>query len=398
MDFEVILRESVDLLYNWVKQEEYYGWDPYDSLNSEIIQKLCMKNNYLETLIIQFNKFSPVNFRPLFKIDKGIDLKGLILFANSYTKMYNLTNDNKYKKDLQSCLGIIKSKSLRKLYNYDCWASHYFPYTSIDKNNLKNDAPDIIGTSQSIITLVEGYKILGDKELIKMASSACNFLLDCLLDNDGKNLFLRYTLTEKNRIVLNASAQGLEAMAYFLSIQENNEIRDVCEKLATFLIKNQRSDGSWFYSYYENGHNRNQLDFHQGYIIDALLAFTKLSGDNIDLMPCIEKASSFYINNLFQKDGRSVYRYPTRYPVDIHNQAQGIITFSKLEFIDENYLQFSKKIACWTILNMRDKKGYYYYQKWPHITNKVPYMRWGQAWMMLALSVLLTTVCQLKGD
>jgi hypothetical protein len=65
---------------------------------------------------------------------------------------------------------------------------------------------------------------------------------------------------------------------------------------------------------------------------------------------------------MFQDNGKSFYRYPMRFPVDIHNQAQGIITFCKLSPIDRNNLDFAKKIASWTIINMQDTSGYFYYQ------------------------------------
>ncbi len=83
---------------------------------------------------------------------------------------------------------------------------------------------------------------------------------------------------------------------------------------------------------------------------------------------------------------------PLIWPVDIHNQAQGIITFAKLSKIRSEYLNFSKVIASWTIKNMQDKKGYFYYQKWPFFTNKIPYIRWSQSWMMFALATLLQAI------
>jgi hypothetical protein len=39
--------------------------------------------------------------------------------------------------------------------------------------------------------------------------------------------------------------------------------------------------------------------------------------------------------------------------------------------------------------HMRDQVGYFYYRKLPMGTNKISYMRWSQAWMLLALSTLL---------
>ena len=38
---------------------------------------------------------------------------------------------------------------------------------------------------------------------------------------------------------------------------------------------------------------------------------------------------------------------------------------------------------------MWDRQGYFYYQVLPFWTNKISYMRWSQAWMLLALATLL---------
>jgi uncharacterized protein YyaL (SSP411 family) len=389
MSVKAILWESIDSLYSWVKKEGYYGWDPYDALNSRIVQRLCMGNPYLEILIIQFNKYSPINLRPLLKIEKGRDLKGTALFAQAHSKMYNITKEERYKEDLKKCNSFIKEKSLKNKYKLDCWASHYFPYTGAVKSRLTIDTPDIIGTCQAIIALVESYKILKENTLKEMAVKTSNFLIKDLLEKDGEDFFLKYTLTEKDRIVLNASAQGLEAMSHLLPIYEDEKMKDVCERLVNFLIKKQRENGSWVYSIYKRGKVRIQLDFHQGYVIDGLLAFLPYSKNKEAVISCIEKGAEFYKEVLFLENGQSYYRYPMRYPVDIHHLAQGIITFSKLDILDTKYLEFAKKIAEWTVLNMQDNSGYFYYQKYRLFTNRISYMRWGQAWMMLALATLL---------
>lgn len=58
--------------------------------------------------------------------------------------------------------------------------------------------------------------------------------------------------------------------------------------------------------------------------------------------------------------------------------------------LDDRYLRFAVTIADWTINNMQDEEGFFYYRKNKFYINKIPYMRWSQAWMMLALSNLLT--------
>jgi hypothetical protein len=76
--------------------------------------------------------------------------------------------------------------------------------------------------------------------------------------------------------------------------------------------------------------------------------------------------------------------------VEIHNQAQGIISLTRLAYLSKEYGPFAMLIAKWTAENMQNKKGYFYYKKYPTHTIKTPFMRWSQAWMMLALTELKT--------
>ncbi|MCH7720309.1 MAG: hypothetical protein IH988_04885 [Planctomycetes bacterium] len=53
----------------------------------------------------------------------------------------------------------------------------------------------------------------------------------------------------------------------------------------------------------------------------------------------------------------------------------------------------TKTIADWTIDSLQDSdEGFFYYRKYRHFRNKTSYMRWGQAWMLLALTTLLKTL------
>jgi hypothetical protein len=52
----------------------------------------------------------------------------------------------------------------------------------------------------------------------------------------------------------------------------------------------------------------------------------------------------------------------------------------------DEHREFADTIAAYTIENMQDARGYFYYQKFPAYTNKISYMRWSNAWMTVALS------------
>ena len=106
---------------------------------------------------------------------------------------------------------------------------------------------------------------------------------------------------------------------------------------------------------------------------------------------CMLKGAEFYKTEQFRHNGRSLWRLPARYPTDIHNQSVGIFTFSEICNYNEEYISFAETIAKWTIRNMQDKDGFFYYRKGRIITNRIPYMRWSQAWMFLALVTLTET-------
>jgi uncharacterized protein YyaL (SSP411 family) len=381
------ISKSIVKLFNWVVNNQYLGWDIYDGLNSPLLRDI--KSHYLRVFVLQANKYCPINMRPFLKIEKGLDLKGMTLFAQAYASLYTATDDKRYLTEMQNAVEFIKEKSLKKNCGYDCWASHYYPYTSINGSTLSLELPDIIGTSQAIIALIESYKITKNAVEKEIASSAIDYLVNELFIDDAEIPFFKYTGSNEDPklITLNASAQALEAVSAFQKLEYRSNLKSICEKASQTLLHTQRDDGSWVYSIHRNGSTKRvQLDFHQGYIIDGLLAYLPYSNDQDSIRNCIARASDYYQNILFRRDGRGYYRHPLPYPIDIHNQAQGIITFSKLSSLDRDYLDFANEIALWTVKNMQDRSGYFYYQKWPVMTNKIPHMRWGQAWMMLALA------------
>ena len=113
------------------------------------------------------------------------------------------------------------------------------------------------------------------------------------------------------------------------------------------------------------------------------------TADIKDYDDSIKIGLDFYIKNQFTTEGVSLWRLPKRYPVDFHNQSQGIITFATFREYDSSYFDFAQTIAEWTISNMQGIRGNFYYQKYPLIMNKTNYLRWNQGWCMVSLTTLL---------
>jgi hypothetical protein len=75
--------------------------------------------------------------------------------------------------------------------------------------------------------------------------------------------------------------------------------------------------------------------------------------------------------------------------VDTHAAASAIVTFLECRDLDPDAARLAQNVANWTIDNLRDSRGFFYYQKRRFYTVRKPYMRWTQAWMLYALSRLL---------
>ena len=92
----------------------------------------------------------------------------------------------------------------------------------------------------------------------------------------------------------------------------------------------QNLDGSWYYSFDpDTGKPKKQIDFHQGYVLETIKRICDFANIDISIYDKeIRLGLEFYRKNQFDDNGVSLWRLPKKWPVDIHNQSQGIITFS----------------------------------------------------------------------
>ena len=372
----------------WIENEKYVGWDPYDGLYSDFLDK-HVHNIYLQILLVQLSRVSPVNFRPLLGIKKDIDLKGISLLLLAYSNLYSVTKDKSYLERAEVLKDMVIERSLKHLYGYHCWSSHYYVYVGADKSKMLPDVPDVIGTINCIKGLSSFYQIHPDDEVKEVLNSTYQFFKENIVTSEKGITYVLYNPVTLHKIVPNATAEMLDALAYSFPITYDEEMRSLAQKCLESLFPLQKEDGTWEYAYYHDGHEYHQLDFHQGYMIDGLLGFRKYADPEISetLELSLQKAINAYMQQ-FPDMMRCYYRKPKFYPIETHNQSQGIITFSALyrEYGDERYLQYLEKILEWTVDNLQLKSGTFVYQKGRIITNKIAYMRWTQAWMMVGLS------------
>ncbi|MGA1822557.1 MAG: hypothetical protein ACMUIG_08515 [Thermoplasmatota archaeon] len=380
---EIVLND----LFRYIKSEDFKGYDPYDCLNSRLIDSISSR--LVKIAFTQLLVYSPLNPRGILGISKQHNPKGLALILQSLVRL-------KLKGfKLEGMEG-----SIDKLYdllmgyaNHDysglCWG-YNFPWQDYSKY-IPRFQPSIVVSSFAGHSLLDYHRLNPGRDIEKDVTSICQFILKDLnryQDNDG--FCFSYSPFD-NTMTHNANMLGASLLLRTGRTFQRDYLIEAAVKAYDFSVKKQNPDGSWYYSYQpNNGNSRyigNQIDYHQGFIIDTLLILNdEVRGS--DLMSIIEKAVLFY-EKQFNQDGRSYFRYPRKWPTDVHSQAQGIITFSKLSRFSDYYLIKAGKILDWTKGNMLSKDGHFHYHKWPMMKNRISYIRWGQAWMLSAITEFL---------
>jgi hypothetical protein len=168
--------------------------------------------------------------------------------------------------------------------------------------------------------------------------------------------------------------------------------RDCLEVAASameYSCTRQREDGSWYYGEDETNH---WIDnYHTGYNLDSLKRYLDAIGDGTH-RGVLDKGLDFFLARFFREDGAPRYYHDRDYPIDIQCASQAIDTLATFSELRPATLETAVKVATWTIANMQDKDGHFYYTKVPFLTNKAPMLHWGQATMYKALAHLVTKV------
>ena len=388
---------NFNALKHYCESEDFKGWDPYDGLNSKVLRKILpLKHSaLLRLVVIQGFKRCPWNLRGIFLVPKQHNAKGIGLFLQGYCNLLKIvTKDN----TLASTIGT-KEQILEKIhylsdllismqskgYHGACWG-YNFDWQSRRLFLFPAYSPTVVATCFCTSALFEAYELTKKKEYLDVALDSANFILKDLHFDDYKGeKMISYSPLQGNYLVSNASLLGSKVLAYCYKYTKKEEYLKIAQSSVKACCLGQAEDGSWTYSQVPP---KQWIDsFHTGYNLDGLMAYEKLTGDK-SFHDNIEKGFDFYIKNFFNEDGSPKYYHNEQYPIDIHCPGQLLVTLHSLNKYDA-YSYLADKVLEWTINNMQDKKGYFYYQLKKSKNSKIPYMRWSNAFMFYAMSYYL---------
>ena len=386
----VDIEQAYDAVYAWAKAEAFAGHDPFDGLESRVFQATPLKHLSLARLAwLQMVKRAAVDLRDTLRVPKGVNAKGIALFALAELSRFRDTLDEEYKRialehlqtlrELAIAGRTAKGESTKAFgYNFD-WQSRAF--------YAPKGTPTIVPTAFAARAFVESYRLFGDEADLDFAVEVCRFIVSDLRrpHEDADTVCFSYTPRDSS-LIFNASLLAGETLASAFAFTGDGEMMEIAAKSARYVIENQKKDGSWAYG--PKLRHRWVDNFHTAFILLSLKRIGEAIPE-VSARKAITRGFDFWVENLFLPDGTPKYYDAEIFPVDIHSAAASIAVLSEFGDEDDRALPLAEKVASWTIENMQDSEGYFYYQIRKGETVTIPFIRWGQAWMAFALARLL---------
>jgi rhamnogalacturonyl hydrolase YesR len=375
--------KSILKLDHWLEKNNYKAYDPFDGLDSKLLRPLTLNNKFLRIALQQGIRRFPINLRPFVGIEKNHSSKGMGFIARAYIRLNKASGKEEYAQKAKFCLDwLIDNQS--QGYSGACWGNH-FDYQS-RVFYLPKGVPTIVWVSLIGYAFLDAYEHFNDTKYLKIAESACEHISkDLARYQDGEDICISYIPID-NKQVHNANTLGASFLARIYKHNGNEKYYELAEKAINYTVKCQRENHSWYYGEASNLHWVD--NFHTAYVLDSIKYYITATGDGRH-QEKMEKGFGYWKDSFFLDDGTPKYYDFKTFPLDIQCASQAIDTLVFFSDYDPAALELAKKVANWTIDNMQDGSGYYYfrkYNKW--LVNKTPTLHWGQATMFCALSGL----------
>jgi hypothetical protein len=373
--------DSLKKVEGWVEDHHYEAYEPFDGLSSPL-HRFTRHSLLLDRLLLQTVRHSPLNIRPLVGIKPLPSTKGRGYMAAGYLTMHRATNDDEYRiKAVRNLEWLTQHKASH--YDEYSWANH-FAFSSRGGTYPAHE-PIIVWSALIGYAFVDAFERLGDARYLDVARSVCRWILALPRERTATGTCLSYHNLSQISIH-NANMLGAAMLARTWKHTQDAEYLDVAAAAMRYSCQRQLLDGSWWYAENEKYH---WIDnFHTGYNLDSLKHYIDSTGDPT-YRAAMDAGLEYYKRHFFEEDGCPRYYHNRTQPIDSQCAAQAIETLANFSEGDAEALALARRVAQWTIRNMQDRDGHFYYRMYPLIKARMPMLHWAQATTYRALTLLL---------
>jgi hypothetical protein len=370
-------------LAEWLEKNRYEGYDTFDGLNSPLLRPLTCNSALLRMVLQQGIRRFPINLRPLVGIAKSPSTKGMGFIARGYLRLYESTLEARWREKAESALKWLMDHQAPG-YSGACWGNH-FDYQSRCCYVTKG-IPSVVWTALIGHVFLDAWELLRDERYLRVAVSACeHIVLDLPTYKNGDAVCIGYFPTTTHQ-VHNASTLGASFLARTYSHTRNQAYRELAARALHYTARHQRPDHSWFYGEADNLHWVD--NFHTAYVLDSFKYYSDATGER-EFETNVAAGYHYWKSTFFLADGTPRYYDRKTLPLDIQCCSQAIDTLVFFADRDPEAPSLALKVALWTISQMQDPSGYFYYRRYSRwLVNRTPTLHWGQATMLSALAAL----------
>ncbi len=384
-----LVQQVTNKLMSYCEVNQWAGYEPYDALNSKVLEAFRLTDFKVPRLLLtQLLKRSPINVRGLLLIPKSQNPKALGLFLSAFTKLAQLELGDQHE---HVRLMVQRLRGLRSQSGaYWSWGYNFPWQTRTDL--VARWQPNLVCTSFAAMGLLDAYELTGDTRCLEMATSSAEFLVDQLYWSDGnRRCGFGYPLPTVHNQVHNANFLAADLLCRVYKCTGEEKFLSPALNSIRYSVAQQQADGGWVYG---EADTQKWIDnFHTGFNLSALESISKHLGTT-EFEASLRRGVEFYRAHFFRNDGAPRYFHNRTYPIDAHSVAQSIITLLDLKDIVPENMALAKSVFQWAMRYLWDDKGFFYYRTLRLCTIRTSYMRWTQAWMLLALSTLLKELLQ----
>jgi hypothetical protein len=379
---------AAERLDAWMSERDYAGYDPHDWLSATPIRALSFGSRWLGAAWTQVGKRSPLQLRPLVGVRPARNAKGIGLVLSAHTHLFAATGSARYGASTRGLFDWLAGQGVRVGEGVG-WG-YPFPWANRDFY-APAGTPSSVATAfigQALLDAAQAEPPLPDlaaADAHALAVQAGEFIASGLRRIPGPEGTFCFSYTPlDDRAVHNASLLGAALLARLAAagVPRSAEWAAAALAAARFTVRAQRPDGSWPYGV--GARNAWVDSFHTSYSLVALDTIARAL-DTREFDAAIDAGIDYWRGAFF--NGPAVGFHPAApYPIDVHAVAHAVLSFIALEHRIAGAFGEATRLADWCIAEMQDAAGYFYYQKHRRYVNRLPYMRWTQAWMLLALA------------
>jgi len=398
-------------LWHWCRAHDFAGYDPYDALNSRLFQATPLKHSRIARLSwTQLFKRSPLNFRRLALVPAERNPKGTALFALAALADYRRLRTVEAETDARALLDDLLAARLTSESGAVCWG-YNFDWQS-RSFFAPRGTPTVVPAAFAARAFVEALRAFGDESYLQAARSACDFILGDLnrCEESADEVCFSYSPLDQTR-VFNASLLAGEVLAGVGALTREGDLVDWGLRAARYVARRQSEDGSWAYGV--DGYQSWADNFHTAFVLTSLSRIVESVASAVEasneheltaetqstqrlrregleaLRDALRRGYDFWRERFFLINGWPKY-FPDRlYPADAHSAGAAVVALVELQSLDAGATELAETIARWAIENLRDPRGFFYYQRRRFHTVRTPYMRWSEGWIMYGLARLL---------